>query len=71
MFEYLIEIESITYDENGAPLFADKVYHTIKASNDKEACRTARANFCLSIVNPYGQKTICELRAVYRRGLLY
>ena len=71
MFDYLLEIESVTYDENGAPLFAERVFHTIKAANDKEACIVGNRQFCLVVVNPYGEKTVCKLRAVYRKGVLF
>ena len=71
MFEYLIEIESVSYDPNGAPMFAERVFHTIRASSDKEACIVGKKQFCMTVVNPYGEKIACTLRAVYRKGVLF
>ena len=68
---YLAELESITYDEDGTVIFAESFYREIEAFCDEEACRVARRKYCFSSVNPYGEKTSCTLKAIYRKGCLY
>ena len=68
--DYLAEIESNTFDEEGTAIFSDIFYKDLTAFNDEEACRIARRRFCFSSVNPYGEKTTCELKAIYRKGVV-
>ena len=69
--DYLVELESMELDDCEQVIFADVVYKHVAAMTDKEACKKARERFCVVTVNPYGAKMVVQLRAVYRRGVLF